>query len=414
MLGHSVWDVFPEAVGTIFDVEFRRAMETGKSAVFESYYPPLDLWVAVRAYPSDDGLAVYFQDISDKRAAEQALLSSEQRYRSLFERSGDAVLIADDSGRYLDANPAACALLGVTRDEVIGRSLIDFVDSTDDVPDAEAGWAMFLAAGEMRGYVRIRRPDDTIRDAEFLATANVTPSRHLSVLRDDTDRLAAQAGLIEAVAALKLSEDRFRAALDSVALPAVILDTEGRLLFVNRHMLARTGWTTMSSSAPTSSAGSPRTTPDGDARGVRGGHGQHRRVPRPHREHLADEVRRPPSDRLDEQRHHRRQWPDRCGRGDRRGCHRATRGRPNPAGVPGQHDTEPGSIRPCPGAPRATRNPRRDRQDITDAVVELTGVDVAGLLTFEADGSARVLAVTSPDGHPFDVGQPSSRARLPI
>jgi PAS domain S-box-containing protein len=172
-----------------------------------------------------------------------ALVTSEAQYRGLFERAGDAVLIADDTGRYVDANPAACVLLGVTRDGAIGRSLTDFVVPWDDMPDPAVAWASFLAAGEMRGQVKIRRPDGTIRDADFLATANYTPGRHLSVLRDDTDRLAAQTALIEAVAALSSSEERFRAALDSVALPAVIVDTEGRLLFVNRHVLARTGWT---------------------------------------------------------------------------------------------------------------------------------------------------------------------------
>jgi len=171
------------------------------------------------------------------------LRASEAQYRGLFERAGDAVLIADDTGRYVDANPAACILLGVTREEAIGRSLTDFVVPSGDMPDAESAWATFLAAGEMRGEVRIRRPDGTIRSADFLATANFTEGRHLSVLRDDTDRLAAQTALIEAVAALRSSEVRFRAALDTVALPAVILDMEGRLLFVNRHMLARTGWT---------------------------------------------------------------------------------------------------------------------------------------------------------------------------
>jgi PAS domain S-box-containing protein len=172
-----------------------------------------------------------------------ALKASETQYRGLFERAGDAVLIADDTGRYVDANPAACVLLGVTRDQAIGRSLTDFVVPWDDMPDAEAAWAYFIAAGEMRGQVKLRRPDGTIRDADFLATANFTPGRHLSVLRDDTDRLAAQAALIDAVAALTSSEERFRTALDSVALPALILDTEGRLLFANRQMLARTGWT---------------------------------------------------------------------------------------------------------------------------------------------------------------------------
>src|SRR6185295_12008307 len=73
LLGRVVWEVFPDAIGTPFELEFRRAVATGETAVFESYYPPLDLWVAVRAFPSEDGLAVHFLDISDRRLAEQAL-----------------------------------------------------------------------------------------------------------------------------------------------------------------------------------------------------------------------------------------------------------------------------------------------------------------------------------------------------
>ena len=93
---------------------------------FESYYPPLDMWFEVRAFPSDEGLAVYFLDVSAKRAAEQALAASEQRYRALFERAGDAILIMDDDGRYVDANESAAEMLGVPRDDIIGRSLNDF------------------------------------------------------------------------------------------------------------------------------------------------------------------------------------------------------------------------------------------------------------------------------------------------
>ena len=91
MLGKVVWDVFPEAVGSEFDVQFRRAVETGDVASFESYYEPLDMSFEVRAFPSEDGLAVYFLDVSQKRAAERALAASEQRYRALFERAGDAI-----------------------------------------------------------------------------------------------------------------------------------------------------------------------------------------------------------------------------------------------------------------------------------------------------------------------------------
>lgn len=164
------------------------------------------------------------------------LRASEAKYRGLFERSGDAVLVADDGGGYVDANPAACELLGVPRDKVIGRSLMDFVVPSVNLPDPSAAWAAFLAAGELRGQVQIRRPDGTVREAEFVAKANFTPGQHLSVLRDETERIAADVALVD-------SEARFRSALDGVGLHAVILDPEGRLLFVNRYHLARTGWT---------------------------------------------------------------------------------------------------------------------------------------------------------------------------
>ncbi len=184
MLGNVVWDVFPDAVGTMFDVEFHRAVETGQPVSFESWYEPLGMWFEVRAFPSDEGLAVYFLDVSAKRAAERALAASEQRYRALFERAGDAILIMDDEARYVDANESAAEMFGVPRDDIIGRSLNDFAA----VPLPDEAWTSFKAAGEGRGELRFRRPTGEIREAEFDAVASISPGVHMSVLRDVTDR----------------------------------------------------------------------------------------------------------------------------------------------------------------------------------------------------------------------------------
>lgn len=188
LLGNVVWDVFPEAVGTVFDVEFHRAMATGETVLFESFYPPLDLWVAVRAFPSEEGLAVYFLDINEKRVVEQALLASERRYRALFERAGDAILIADDSGHWVDANKAASQLLGVPRAELIGRSLADFVVDALDGMSVDAAWAALRAVGEMRGEVRLRRQSGEVLEVEYTAVADISEGMHLGVLRDITER----------------------------------------------------------------------------------------------------------------------------------------------------------------------------------------------------------------------------------
>jgi len=188
LLGKVVWDVFPEAVGTVFDIEFHRAVATGETVIFESYYPPLDLWVAVRAFPSDDGLAVYFLDINEKRLADEALIASERRYRALFERAGDAILIADDSGHWVDVNAAASELLGVPRADIVGRSLADFVVDALDGIGIEGAWTALRAVGELRGEVRLRRHSGEILEVEYTAVADISPGLHLGVLRDITER----------------------------------------------------------------------------------------------------------------------------------------------------------------------------------------------------------------------------------
>ena len=60
-------------MGSDFEAHYRGAAETGEERVFEAYYPaPLDAWYEVRAWPSPDGLSVYFLDVTERQAAEEA------------------------------------------------------------------------------------------------------------------------------------------------------------------------------------------------------------------------------------------------------------------------------------------------------------------------------------------------------
>ena len=73
-VGHVIWELFPDAVGTDFEASYRRAAETHEPVSFEAYYPPpLDDWFEIRAWPTPDGLSVYFLDITERRAAQEAL-----------------------------------------------------------------------------------------------------------------------------------------------------------------------------------------------------------------------------------------------------------------------------------------------------------------------------------------------------
>ena len=77
LLGAHIWEAFPDAVGSVFQREYETAMETQTETTVEGFYPPLNTWFRARAYPSETGLSVYFQDVTDLRRdeADRRLLS---------------------------------------------------------------------------------------------------------------------------------------------------------------------------------------------------------------------------------------------------------------------------------------------------------------------------------------------------
>jgi len=129
--------------------------------------------------------------LDEAQVAAKALKESEIQFRSLFESALDAVLIANDNGEYVDANPAACHLLGCEKSEVLSKAVFDFV-RPEKRPAAEAAWKSFTQQGEQRGVIELCRADGKLIEAEFSAKAHFLPGRHLSVLRDITDRWNAE------------------------------------------------------------------------------------------------------------------------------------------------------------------------------------------------------------------------------
>jgi len=87
LLGKIIWDEFPEAVGSESYRQIKRAMEEGLTTEFETISPVLDAWVAGRAYPSAEGLSVYFRDVTERKRAEEEIRRSEEAQRFLAEAS---------------------------------------------------------------------------------------------------------------------------------------------------------------------------------------------------------------------------------------------------------------------------------------------------------------------------------------
>jgi PAS domain S-box-containing protein len=73
LLGKNIWEEFPQAVGSEYYRQIQRAMEEDVTTEFEATFPFLGVWVAGRAYPSREGLSVYFQDVTERKLAEESL-----------------------------------------------------------------------------------------------------------------------------------------------------------------------------------------------------------------------------------------------------------------------------------------------------------------------------------------------------
>ncbi|WP_075791599.1 putative bifunctional diguanylate cyclase/phosphodiesterase [Massilia putida] len=71
--GHVLWDIAPGLAGTEIAGVYRRAMERRENASFEAFYDPAGVWLSLRVYAREDGLSVFFHDISDRKLAEERL-----------------------------------------------------------------------------------------------------------------------------------------------------------------------------------------------------------------------------------------------------------------------------------------------------------------------------------------------------
>src|SRR6185503_3073418 len=104
LIGKNYWKEFPEAKGTPFADAYVRALKTQKPVFFEDYYSPWDRWFENRIYPSKDGLAVFFTEITERKRAEIQLHASEERLERIVETIPDGIIIVDRTGAITYAN----------------------------------------------------------------------------------------------------------------------------------------------------------------------------------------------------------------------------------------------------------------------------------------------------------------------
>ncbi len=209
LLGKVIWDELPNIARNNVGAAFRQAAETNQKMTVEQYYEPLKRWFSVNVYPSAEGFAVYFQDITQRRSAEEQL----RLLDACVSRMNDIVLITearpiDGPGpRIVYVNDAFERVTGYSRAEAIGQTprilqgpRTDRVE-LDRIRDALENWRPVRA--ELVNYTKSGKDIWLDLDINPLADASGWFTHWVAVQRDTTERTTERLAKLE-------SEERFR------------------------------------------------------------------------------------------------------------------------------------------------------------------------------------------------------------
>lgn len=175
-VGRFLWEVFPDARDATYFLHYQQAIDDQSPQAFETYHPDLGAWFAVTAYPTTDGLAAYWQNITARKLIEadrEALLrreraaraeaeASEQRYRVLAETMPVIVWAARPDGTPDYFNRRFYEYTGLTPAVALPDGWQGAIHP-DDLPRARQLWSAPRDGVTAEVEFRLRRSDGAYR-----------------------------------------------------------------------------------------------------------------------------------------------------------------------------------------------------------------------------------------------------------
>lgn len=170
LIGKIMQDEFPETLGETFYQQYQQAVSQNMSVKFEAFSVPLKTWFEVHTYPLLGGISVYFHDITQRKAREEALRLNMARYRSLVAASTSIVWTAQADGQ-IEEMPQWRAYTGQSEAAVEGWGWLEAVHPKDRDRTIEA-WNQAVATKSLyQTEYRLLGSDGNYRDFAVLGVA---------------------------------------------------------------------------------------------------------------------------------------------------------------------------------------------------------------------------------------------------
>lgn len=234
LIGTSIWEAFPHALGSKFEEVHRRVATLKKSEAFEAYYPaPLDAWFELHSVPFHDSIVVFFRNVTKRRRAAEELLRRHNELDTVLSRAGVGILQYAENQRLIVINEQFCKILGRTREELEGLSMRDFTHP-DDIPGnidlMNAHWQSETPFYVDKRYVR---PDGEVVwcsvAISFVRHSETNEPTTIVVAREITDE-------VEAHRKADDTQTLLQGVIDGAEDLIFVKDTRGGIVLANKKM----------------------------------------------------------------------------------------------------------------------------------------------------------------------------------
>ncbi len=125
MVGQHIWTMFPEGIGQPFYKAYHQALEEQVQVHIEEYYPPYDRWFENDIYPSEDGITIFFKEITERVKMQEELLSKERELSSIYNNISEVLYSLSveegDNYRFISVNQSFLDTTGLTETQVVGK-----------------------------------------------------------------------------------------------------------------------------------------------------------------------------------------------------------------------------------------------------------------------------------------------------
>lgn len=129
LIGKNIWEEFPEGIGKPFFLAYHKAMQTQQYIHLEEYYEPFEVWLENHIYPSQEGLSIFFRNITERKKDEQRIIQSEENLKAIFDNASEGFILLDKEGLIKAFNNRAAdeAVFNIAIPLQVGKPVFEYV-----------------------------------------------------------------------------------------------------------------------------------------------------------------------------------------------------------------------------------------------------------------------------------------------